>query len=105
MYREVPVLSLFQIDLFHQRLDEIAEGLDSYRLLVDLTRPAPPTPELRARLKRMFKSQEKLRQVAVFTGESGDRFMLSIAAQFVFSVLGPPSFSVHNEFDEALQAL
>jgi hypothetical protein len=100
MYREVPVLSLFQVDLFHQKLDEIAQEFSSYRLLVDLTHVHPPSAEIRTRLKKMFKAQKNLRSVAVFTGNN---FMLSIAAQFVFSVLGPQAFSVHVTCEEALR--
>jgi hypothetical protein len=101
-YHEVPVLSLFQVGLFHQRLDDIARTLPRYALLVDLTNTFPPDAEIRARLKQMFASQHNLRRVAVYTGPN---FMLSVAAKFVFAVLGMQRFSVHETREEALEVL
>ena len=102
MYRELPIQSPFQLDIFQETLTEEGAGVPSYDLLIDLTEAQPPNAEIRSRLKRLFGSQANLRTAAVFTGKN---FMLNVAAKFVLSGIGLKSFSVHKTLEQALQAL
>src|SRR5262245_39902898 len=85
MYREVPVPTLFQLDVFQGKLTELTRSMDSYALLVDLTEAAPPTAEIRAHLRIAFSARTNIRICAVFTGRN---FMLNVAAKFVLSGIG-----------------
>jgi hypothetical protein len=102
MYYEVPVPSVFQLDLFGEKMEEVTKDMDSYDLLLDLTVAIPPHAEIRARLKRLFSSQAKMRRAAAFTGRN---FMLNVAAKFVLGGSGLRSFSVHKTMEQALAAL
>jgi hypothetical protein len=102
-WRELPVQSLFQYDLLDERLKEETTNLTSFDLLVDLVRAARPSPAIRERLRQLFKSKEKLRRVAVFTGRN---FMLNVAAKFVLGgSVGLRNFSVSRTLEEALEEL
>jgi hypothetical protein len=102
MYRELPIQSIFQLDLFHAKLNEVASTLASYALLIDLTDARPPNAAIRVRLKSLFGSQANMRTAAVFTGKN---FMLNVAAKFVLSGIGLKSFTVHKTLPEALEAV
>jgi hypothetical protein len=102
MYRELPVQSVFHLDLFESKMNELAQHLEHYDLLIDLTQAQPPSAQVRARLKKLFGGQRLLRKTAVFTGRN---FMLNVAAKFVLSGSGLRSFSVHSTQEQALEAL
>lgn len=102
MYEELQVQSVFHLDLFEEKLHELARGLRSYGLLIDLTEAEFPGAEIRARLKRLFASQAKLRAIAVYTGRN---FLINAAAKYVLNEPYLPPFSVHTTEEEALAAL
>jgi hypothetical protein len=102
MYRELPIQSIFHLDLFQEKLIEVGGALPPYALLIDLTAARPPNAEIRSRLKTLFSAQKNLRTAAVFTGKN---FMLNVAAKFVLSGIGLKSFTVHKTLEEALQAV
>jgi len=100
-WRELPVQSVFQFDLFEQRLNELSQDITHYDLVIDLTEATPPNGECRERLKPLFAGQAKMRRVAVFTGKN---FMLNIAAKFVLgSSVGLKNFSVSKTLDTAIE--
>ncbi|HLM74126.1 MAG TPA: hypothetical protein VK459_15575 [Polyangiaceae bacterium] len=101
LYRELPVQSVFHLDLFEERLNELGAGMRCYDLLIDLTEAEFPSGAIRARLKRMFLGQKKLRNIAVFTGKN---FVINTAAKFVLSEPGL-RFSVHTQVEQALASL
>src|SRR5688572_8208741 len=101
LYRELPVQSIFHLELFEQRLNELGGGMHHYDLLIDLTEAEFPSAAVRARLKKMFLGQKKLRKIAVFTGKN---FVINTAAKFVLSEPGL-SFSVHTHIEQAVASL
>jgi len=46
-WRELPVQSLFHLDIFEQRLKELSDDLSAYDLIVDLVEASPPGPQIR----------------------------------------------------------
>jgi hypothetical protein len=102
MYREMPVQSPYHLQLFGEKLREVAAGRATIRLLIDLTEAQPPNAETRAGLRELFGSIKNMRYVAVYTGKN---FLLNIAAKFVLSGLMSTPFSVHKSKDEALSAM
>jgi hypothetical protein len=100
MYHEVPIPSVFQLDIFERRMTELGDRT-GYRMIIDLTEAQPPGAVIRARLKKLFESQP-LTRVAVYTGRN---FMLNIAAKFVLGSVGLKDFTIHKTFDEALVAV
>lgn len=102
MYREVPVLSAFQLNLFGEKLRELASRIvDSYILIIDLTETEPPNAESRAKLRLLFAEQTKMKRAVVFTGRN---FLINVAAKFVLGSVGLKSFTVHGTLTEALEA-
>jgi hypothetical protein len=101
LYRELPVQSVFHLDLFEERLHELGGGMRYYDLLIDLTEAEFPSGTIRARLKKMFLSQKKLRKIAVFTGKN---FLINTAAKFVLSEPGL-TFTVSSHIEQALASL
>jgi hypothetical protein len=96
---EIPVPTAFSIDLLLAKVGELTEQLDSFVLLIDLTEPEHPSPEVRLRLKTFFTTQKKkISTVAIWTGRN---FMLNVAAKFVLSGLGLRSVSVHKTKEQA----
>jgi hypothetical protein len=100
MYKEVPIPSAYQLDIFERRMKELGDA-KGYRLLIDLTVAEPPGAVVRARLKKLFAGQP-LRKVAVFTGKN---FMLNIAAKFVLGSVGLKNFTIHKTLEEALESI
>jgi hypothetical protein len=101
-YRELPVQSLFHLDLFEERLREMTRRMPMFALLIDLTEAEFPSAEIRTRLKKMFLALPNLRAVAVFTGRN---FLINTAAKYVLSGPGMKPFSVHRTQEEAIAAL
>ena len=102
MYREMPVQSSFHLDLFQERLTELAAKMPSYALLVDLTEAEFPSVQIRMKLRTVLGAQRNLRKIAVFTGRNA---LINVAAKFVLGDLGTKPFSVHKTKDDALGAL
>jgi hypothetical protein len=102
MYREVPIQTVFQLDRFEEKLNELAAAVEGYALVIDLTEAEVPGAAIRARLKKLFGGQPKLGRTVVYTGKN---FMLNVAAKFVLGGAGLRSFSVHKTREQALDAL
>ena len=102
MYKEIPVLSLFHLDVYEQRLVELAATMESFKLLIDLRVAGRPNAAVRDRLKKMFARPGDMSQVAVFTGRN---LLLNMAAKFVLSSAGLPRVSVVKTLDDALEVL
>jgi hypothetical protein len=69
VYDEVPVQSLFTLDLLFDRLEELAAGLDRFAYVVDLRGVKRPGAEVRERLKqRVNRLNPRLAHVAAVVG-------------------------------------
>lgn len=101
MLRELPIQTLFHLDLFERRLDELGSWMPHYDLLIDLTEAEFPSAVIRARLKKMFMGQKNLRRIGVFTGKN---FLINAAASFVLGDLGK-KFSIHKTLEQAFASL
>jgi hypothetical protein len=101
MLRELPVQSLFHLDLFEQRLNQVGGRMPHYDLLIDLTEAEFPSAVIRARLKKLFTGQKNLRRIGVFTGKN---FLINTAASFVLGDLGK-KFSIHKKIEQAFASL
>ena len=103
-FTEAPVLSEFQLGVFQERLWELADPLDRFRLLIDLSRTiVRPDAPTRAKLKQTFvRISPKVDRCAVFTGR---HFILNMAAKFILGGLGFKTLTVSKTIDQALEAL
>jgi hypothetical protein len=102
-WRELPVQSIYHLNLMEEKLIELTRDLPRFDLLIDLVEADAPGPEIRERLKSLFSGQSKLGKTAVFTGKN---FMLNVAAKFVLGgSVGLRNFSVHRTLEEALEEL
>jgi hypothetical protein len=102
LWQEVPVMTVFQVEKFAEKVDELRRGLTSFRYLIDLREAPLPAPEVRAKLVSVFKDDAKLRDLAVFTGKN---FLVNIACKFVFTAAGLRGFTIHKTLEQALAAL
>lgn len=102
MYREAPVVSLFQVSVFRQRLIEVSDNCERFDLICDLTDAARPGAEERVALKGCFSAPKNLEHVAAFAGSN---LLLNMAVKFILSGLGLKSVVVVKTFEEALEAI
>ena len=100
LFREVPVVTIFQFDVCVDRIEELLHEHDCHSLIIDLREAPRPGAEHRDHFRRRF-DQLGLTRMAVFTGKN---FLLNIAAQFVLTSLSLP-FSVHKTLAEAEKAI
>lgn len=98
-WRELPVQSDFQLQIFRERIVELAAGGPPPHLIIDLTVATPPGAEARVALRKMFSSRLPVDRIAVFTGRN---FMLNVAAKFVLTTAGLRNFAVYRTLEEAL---
>jgi hypothetical protein len=102
MWREAPIVTVFQLDLFAEKLRALTEGMSSFKMLIDLTDVAMPGATERAKLWEIFSSQTKLTRVAAFTGKN---FLMNVVATFVLRNISKMPYSLHTTKEEALAAL
>lgn len=100
LYREVPVMSTFQFEVFERRLRELGDR-KGYRLLVDLSESDPPPAALRARIRDFF-LKEPITKAALFTERN---MLINIAAKFVVAGIGFKSWTIHKTREEAIAAI
>ena len=102
-YKEVPVMSAFQVSQFEERLHELTQELPAYRVLVDLSESSPPSAELRKLLQQMFAGLPKIRRLSVYTEKN---FIITVAARFVVrGFAGNMEKAVYRTREQAMQAL
>ncbi|MCP5468125.1 MAG: STAS/SEC14 domain-containing protein [Deltaproteobacteria bacterium] len=99
MWQEIPISSVFSVEKFTEKLNEITDDISHYYLLVDLSNTHRPSAKVRATLKREYAKLSDFKHVAVFTGAN---FMMKIASKFILSFVGLPSYSVHRTMEDAL---
>src|SRR5262245_19822437 len=78
--REMPVQHVFHYSVFEERINEVIKDVLHYDLLIDLIEAAPPSAEVRERIKLFFAAQPKLRRVGIFTGKN---FAVNLVAKFL----------------------
>jgi thiamine monophosphate synthase len=101
LYREVPVLSEFQIDVVCDRVEELCRVHDCSFLIVDLGASARPDAALRAKLEQRISLLEgRVRHLGLIT----THMLIRIALKFLAARL-PVSVSVHSTLAEAEEAI
>lgn len=102
IYREAPVMSEFQLDVYFDRVEELLREHSCNQMIVDLQHTKRPNAELRQRLRSGFKQiGKRIERVAV---AMGGNYLLRVSVKFVFAGL-PQRWSVHKTFEEAEEAL
>jgi tryptophan synthase alpha subunit len=102
MLVEVPVQTPFTLDLFFDRLEQLAMGLDRFAYVVDLTGVKRPDARARERLReRVRRINPRLAHVGVVV--AANSVMRAVAKLAAFAI-GFGSFSFHTSVDEALEA-
>jgi hypothetical protein len=102
-WKEVPVMSVWQVEQFKEKIDELTEELDEFSILIDLTNSKPPDARTRAALRNVFTplGLHGMKRAAAFTGKN---FFINVAAKFVLGGSGL-KFSVHSTQEAAEKAL
>ncbi|PHR53869.1 MAG: hypothetical protein COA44_14955 [Arcobacter sp.] len=103
-WKEVPVMSVWQVQQYQSKMKSLTNNLKHYALLIDLTESKPPNAEIRASLRDVYGpfAEEGLDEAAVFTGKN---FLINVAAKFVLGGVGLKKFTVHSKQEDALKAL
>lgn len=103
LYEEVPVQSVFQIELMFEKLAEITADLDRFFYVIDLSGAQRPPADLRLLLRERFQQfHERIVHTSVHTGKN---FMLNVAIKFVFNGFGFSSYTVHRTQEQALEEI
>ena len=102
VYDEVPVQSLFTLDLLFDRLEELAAGLDRFAYVVDLRGVKRPGAEVRERLKqRVDRLNPRLAHVAAVVGNN---VVIRAVAKLAAFAIGFRSFTSNVSVEDGLEA-
>jgi hypothetical protein len=102
VYDEVPIQSLFTLDLLFDRLEELSDGLDRFAYVVDLRGVKRPGAEVRERLKQRVKRlNPRLAHVAIVVGT--DVVIRAVAKLAAFAI-GFRSFTSNVSVEDGLEA-
>ncbi|MCP5468083.1 MAG: hypothetical protein H7A32_02305 [Deltaproteobacteria bacterium] len=98
-YREAPIMTVPQLQVYQEKIRELTKDMDSFYMLIDLTKSAPPSPEARYYLTEAFSKYKGLRHLAIFHNKN---ILLGVSAKFVVPTFGK-NFTVHRSFAQALK--
>ena len=104
LWKEAPVMSIWQVEQFGGKLNELVASMDKFSLLIDLTNSKPPNSKLREALRNVFaplSESGKFEKAAAFTEKN---FLINVAAKFVLGGSGL-KFSVHTKKEDAEKSL
>lgn len=101
LIKPIPVQTPFSIELYYQRIKELTVTMPSHCLLVDLSESRPPDAASRAKAQENLKNYTPS-HVALFNAKNP---FFKIAMQFIFSVVGVHKQSMHQTFEQALEAV
>jgi hypothetical protein len=102
LFHEIPVQSVFSLDLMFDRLQQMVTGLDRYAYIVDLRGVKRPGAEVRARLKQRVKG---LNPHLVHAGlVVGNDVVIRAVAKLAAFAIGFRSFTSHSSVEDALEA-
>ena len=103
-WKEVPVMSCWQVEQFGEKIDELLrENISEFCLLIDLTDAKPPNAPIREALRKVFSPlpNRGLQRAAAFTEKN---FFINVAAKLVLGGSGL-DFSVHSKEADARSKL
>jgi hypothetical protein len=99
-YYETPRQTDYSVRLLAEGMARVTRGLESFVLLIDLTRAHLPSATVRAALREHIFSDPRLRYVAVYTGRNA---AINVVARLVIrNSLHRVSFSISTTRDQAL---
>lgn len=99
---EVPHQTPFTVDMFFDRLDELAAGMDTFAYVVDLTGVRRPDARTREQLRRrVTQINARLAHVGVVVGANA---VIRAVAKLAAFAIGFRSFSFHMTVEEATEA-
>ena len=102
VYDEVPIQTLFTLDLLFDRLEELATGLDRFAYVVDLSGVKRPGAEVRERLKeRVQRLNPRLAHVAIVVGNN---IVIRAVAKLAAFATGFRSFTSNVSVEDGLEA-
>jgi len=85
VWHQVPIQTIYQLDIFEEKMFELTQELENFYLLIDLTEAARPTAEIIDYLRKIMRKFQGINHASVYTGKN---FMLNIAAKFVLERVG-----------------
>jgi hypothetical protein len=91
----------FQLDLCFDEIEGLTASMPSFALVIDLTEGRRPSAEVRAHLRERFSRLTGLAHTSLFVGRS---LVLRVAARFVLRGAGRGSLTIHQRYDDALEA-
>ncbi len=99
-YDEIPVVCPFNINLFFQKAEDLADELDQPGLIIDVSGVTHPNAETRKVINKRFKMIcDKVSHVAFVTGKN---VLMNTTIRFVMFGTDLKSFSVHKNSVEAV---
>jgi hypothetical protein len=102
LYRELPVMTVFSVDVFFGRIEELFREHGCPYLMVDVSAGGRPDAAERKRIQEWIQRlTPPLRHIAVITAKN---VLVTIAAKFVQATL-PVTLSIHDTVAEAEEAL
>jgi len=99
-YTELPVVTIFTVDMMFDKATELAKQFEKCVYLIDITEAGVPNAETRRFLNHKFKNA--LSNVKHVSFVSGKNFFINTTARFVMFQTDLNSFSIHKTLEEGL---
>lgn len=102
LWEEMPVQSVYSVNVMEARAKELTNDLKTYARVVDLSEAARPDAQVRRRLRHFIAAEDRLQHIALFTQKN---VLINVAIKFVFSgMVKNVPISVHETYEEAVEA-
>jgi hypothetical protein len=102
MFEEIPIQTVFSLDLLFDRLEALAAAEDRFAYIIDLRGVKRPGAEVRQRLKtRVGRLHPRLAHAAVVVGSD---VVIRAVAKLTAFALGFRSFTSHAGVEDAVEA-
>ncbi len=104
-FKEIPIQTIFTVDLIFDHLELLVSKMNKGYLLVDLTEAKRPNAIVRRKLNERLNSlysKKKLEHIAFFTGKNK---LLNITAKFIMFGVSSSSYSIHKYKKDAINII
>lgn len=105
IWHEIPIQSIFTVQLHADTLNELTAGLESFKYVVDLRDAQPPSQEVRAHIIRVCnEDMPRCKAIAVWTGRN---FLANVFSKFIIAAfMGLKKHcTLHKTLEDAVHAL
>ena len=102
LYRELPVVTGFTIDLMFKQVKQVSSSWDAYSLIIDLSNAGRPSAAARHSIVRRFNSLARLERIILVMGGN---VLIRVASKFILAGVLKQDIVTVTTLDEATNAV